>query len=444
MHDRWSRNRRLRLGTVALAAVLLVIGAAPAAVQAAAAGADRPSPNETMAEVDTFGGHVGYVGDGVTTASVGAEVEKAEGMGPVGGQSRRRRGRARGDRGGRAGCTGRSAVVPDGRHRGRRRCAQRHRRAGQRPCDRAPAHPDPARSRPLGVAGRRPACRHRRRRSTPSPAPWRAPGRRSVFEFEVVPSAVYEIDARTGSTPCSPIPTVASVTLDGQVQGQLDSSTGVIDSDLLNTAGVLGDNFDGSTTGALPGGDHRLRRRRRAQRLRRPDRQSGLLRRRLLLPGWHQRLHRRTGLARSARTPTTATTAPMSAASPPARCYTGGHEGVARGARIVAIKVAQDSPTSSRWTALFSSIDARPSARDRSQDVHQPQPGLGEPEHRHQLDVLGGRPGMRRPGPDDRRPVRPAPGPGRRRGGGGGQQRRHRRDELPRMLSQRLRHRGHR
>jgi Ca2+-binding RTX toxin-like protein len=37
--------------------------------------------------------------------------------------------------------------------------------------------------------------------------------------------------------------------------------------------------------------------------------------------------------------------------------YTGGHEGVARGARIVAIKVAQDSPTSNRATIAFSSID---------------------------------------------------------------------------------------
>ena len=38
--------------------------------------------------------------------------------------------------------------------------------------------------------------------------------------------------------------------------------------------------------------------------------------------------------------------------------FTGGHEGVARGAGIVAIKVAQDNPTTSRWTAFFSSIDS--------------------------------------------------------------------------------------
>ena len=37
--------------------------------------------------------------------------------------------------------------------------------------------------------------------------------------------------------------------------------------------------------------------------------------------------------------------------------FTGGHEGVARGAGIVAIKVAQDNPTSARWTASFSAID---------------------------------------------------------------------------------------
>ncbi len=31
-----------------------------------------------------FGGYVGYVGDGTTASSVGAEVEKAEDLGPVG------------------------------------------------------------------------------------------------------------------------------------------------------------------------------------------------------------------------------------------------------------------------------------------------------------------------------------------------------------------------
>ncbi len=39
------------------------------------------------------------------------------------------------------------------------------------------------------------------------------------------------------------------MTLDGEVQSQLDFSTGVIDSDLLNAAGVLGNGFDGSPVG---------------------------------------------------------------------------------------------------------------------------------------------------------------------------------------------------
>ncbi len=267
-------------------------------------------------------------------------------------------------------------------------------------------------------------------------------GSEKLFEFDVVPSAVYEI-GEDGLDALLADPTVASVTLDGQVQGQLDSSTGVIDSDLLNTAGVLGDNFDGSATGAyqvaiidsgVDGGHNAFAGRIVNQACFVGDFSCpGGTNAFIGAPGGEECTHSDDcdhgthvgGIAAGA-------------------AYTDGHEGVARGARIVAIKVAQDSPTSNRVDGVVLVDRRRPPARDQPQDVHQPQPGLGQPEHRHQLDVLGGRPGVRRPRPDHRRPVRPAAGPGRGRGGGGGQQRRHRRDELPGMSAQRLRHRRHR
>ncbi|MDQ3177873.1 MAG: S8 family serine peptidase, partial [Actinomycetota bacterium] len=46
-------------------------------------------------------------------------------------------------------------------------------------------------------------------------------------------------------------PAVAAVTLDRELELTLDTSTGVIDSDLLNAAGVHGNNFEGSTGGAF-------------------------------------------------------------------------------------------------------------------------------------------------------------------------------------------------
>ena len=76
----------------------------------------------------------------------------------------------------------------------------------------------------------------------------RVPVRAGLFEYKVVPSAVYKL-TRAGLN-ASRDPNVVSVVLDGQVQGELDSSTQVIQSDALNTAGILGNNFEGSTTGA--------------------------------------------------------------------------------------------------------------------------------------------------------------------------------------------------
>ncbi len=71
---------------------------------------------------------------------------------------------------------------------------------------------------------------------------------RVVTEFTVVPAAVAIVDAE-GLEALLADPTVAALTLDREAPMALDVSTGIIDSDLLNTAGVLGNNFEGSTGG---------------------------------------------------------------------------------------------------------------------------------------------------------------------------------------------------
>ena len=67
--------------------------------------------------------------------------------------------------------------------------------------------------------------------------------------YTVVPGAVAEVD-EAGMEALLADRRVAAVTLDRMAPLALDVSTGVIDSDLLNTAGVLGNNFEGSTGGA--------------------------------------------------------------------------------------------------------------------------------------------------------------------------------------------------
>ena len=70
-----------------------------------------------------------------------------------------------------------------------------------------------------------------------------------LTEFTVVPSAVAVVDD-AGLEALLADHAVAALTLDRMAPMALDVSTGVIDSDLLNTAGVLGNNFEGSTGGA--------------------------------------------------------------------------------------------------------------------------------------------------------------------------------------------------
>ncbi|MET0831456.1 MAG: S8 family serine peptidase [Acidimicrobiia bacterium] len=68
--------------------------------------------------------------------------------------------------------------------------------------------------------------------------------------FTVVPAAVVLLDA-AGLARLEASEAVTAITLDRAFPLALDVSTGVIDSDLLNTAGVLGNNYEGATAGAF-------------------------------------------------------------------------------------------------------------------------------------------------------------------------------------------------
>ncbi len=70
-------------------------------------------------------------------------------------------------------------------------------------------------------------------------------GAKLVSRLQVQPTATYKVN-RAGLDALLANDAVAAVSLDGMAQLSLDVSTGVIDSDLLNTAGVRGNNFEGS------------------------------------------------------------------------------------------------------------------------------------------------------------------------------------------------------
>ena len=70
-------------------------------------------------------------------------------------------------------------------------------------------------------------------------------GARQVSRLSVAPTATYVVDG-DGLDALLADDSVTGVALDGTAQLTLDVSTGVIDSDLLNAAGVHGDNFEGS------------------------------------------------------------------------------------------------------------------------------------------------------------------------------------------------------
>ncbi|CUR56274.1 Peptidase S8 and S53 subtilisin kexin sedolisin [metagenome] len=179
-------------------------------------------------------------------------------------------------------------------------------------------------------------------------------GSKKVSELTSVPSAVYEV-TQTGLDALLANPDVVSVALDGQVQGQLATSTQVIQSTQLNAAGVLGNGFEGGP------GSYQVA---------------------IIDSGVDNQHNAFTGRIVSQACSVTDNsclggTNFTTAAGSGDECthsndcdhgthvgsiaaggsFSGGHEGVARGAGIVAIKVAQDNPSSTRWTAQFSAID---------------------------------------------------------------------------------------
>jgi Ca2+-binding RTX toxin-like protein len=181
-------------------------------------------------------------------------------------------------------------------------------------------------------------------------------GSRKVSELDVVPSAVYEVTAK-GLDALLADPNVASVVLDGEMQADLATSTGVIDSDLLNAAGVLGTNFDGSTTGrydvaiidtGVDSGHNAFTGRIVRQACFVTDSSCpGATNTFIGAPGGEECTH-------SVDCDHGTHVGGIAAGG----FFTGGHEGVAGGAGIVAIKAAQDHPTSDRATFSFSAINS--------------------------------------------------------------------------------------
>jgi Ca2+-binding RTX toxin-like protein len=180
-------------------------------------------------------------------------------------------------------------------------------------------------------------------------------GSAKVQELQTVPSAVYEL-TQDGLDALLADPSVASVVLDAEVHSMLDFSTAVIDSDLLNAAGVLGNGSEGGSgrldvaiiDSGVDGGHNAF-----AGRI---VRQACFVTDFSCPGGTNASTAAGSGeeCTHSSDCDHGTHVAGIAAGS----FYTGGHEGVARGAGIVAIKVAQDNPASSRWTAQWSSIDA--------------------------------------------------------------------------------------
>jgi subtilisin family serine protease len=178
-----------------------------------------------------------------------------------------------------------------------------------------------------------------------------------VSELEVVPAAVVEVD-EAGLEALLADPAVAAVTLDRVGGIALDESTGVIDSDLLNRAGVLGNDYEGSRGGryevvVIDSG---------------VDRQHRAFRGRIVaeacfsLTQWCPN-GRDSQIGRGAAD--NCAYAPECfhgthvAGIAAGAAYRGGHEGVARGVGIVAIQVGHRSLLCRQpcWQFFFSDLD---------------------------------------------------------------------------------------
>jgi Ca2+-binding RTX toxin-like protein/subtilisin family serine protease len=187
-------------------------------------------------------------------------------------------------------------------------------------------------------------------------------GSRVLTRFRVVPSAVVILD-QAGFDVVRRNPNVASITVDREFPAALDVSTGIIESNLLNAAGVLGNNFDGSTGGPYEvaildtGVDNQH------------DAFTGRIVAQACFSAGSDCPNGSTSqLGGSAGDNCTYSTqcdhgthvAGIAAGAP----YPGGHEGVAPGARIVAIQVGSENTTDSGcsvqspcWRYFFSDLN---------------------------------------------------------------------------------------
>ncbi|RHW24451.1 hypothetical protein D0Z08_24335 [Nocardioides immobilis] len=181
------------------------------------------------------------------------------------------------------------------------------------------------------------------------------PGARELSRIKVYPFATYRVTG-AGLNRLVADPRVTSVAEDGFATATLNVSTGVIDSDLLDLAGTSGDGWSGSPVGA--------------QEVAIID--SGVDNDHAAFAG---RVVAEACRSANSNCPNGTTT--QNGADAGENCthstdcdhgthvasiaagtsYTGGHEGVARGARIIAVNVASDGAGSS-WTAFFSDIIA--------------------------------------------------------------------------------------
>jgi Subtilase family/RTX calcium-binding nonapeptide repeat (4 copies) len=363
VRQRMSWGRRLKWGLGVMSAVLVGVGAPVAGqtAQRAASPAHDEQPDPQAGQPDSsFPGYVGYVGANGATGSAAApskpDGRKAERLGPIGtnaptnedvpGQPAE------------SAETPAASVIPLPTRPDPTQLAKVESAVSEDGSTRVIVMTSQRTRLEAGLSASQVDAQHEAIAESLDglQATLKGTGSQKVFEYQVVPSAVYNVTAE-GLDALRADPNVVSVVLDGQVHPDLASSTGVIDSDLLNAAGVLGDNFNGSTTGrydvaiidsGVDGGHNAFTGRIVSQSCRVTDNSCP--------NGTNSQDGAPSGEECTHSTDCDHGTHVAGIAA--GGFFTGGHEGVARGAGIVAIKVAQDNPTSTRWTAFFSSIDS--------------------------------------------------------------------------------------